>query len=403
MPSNRQIFLDNIGQTSQNPIGIEISNANGIFMYDKNGKEFIDLVSGVSVSNLGHNHPEIKKAIINQLDKYSHLMVYGELIQEPQTQFAEALISILPNNFDSIYYVNSGSEAIDGVMKMAKKYTGRYEIISCKNAYHGSTGGALSIYGGESIKDPFRPLIPGIKQIRYNNFEDLKKISNKTAAVIIEPIQGEAGIILPEPNYLEAVKAACEKNGALLIFDEIQTGFGRTGEFFAFQKLGVTPDAFTIAKAMGAGLPIGAWVCNKNIMDCLSSNPELGHITTFGGNPVAAAAANANIRFLIKNKNQLINQVENKAKLFYDSLVNHKIVKEIRYKGLYMAVNLESSRQLFKLMDVFKKDGILSDWFLFDNQSFRISPPITISEDEIVLTCNIILKSLDKVLSNEEA
>lgn len=394
MPSNRQLFLDHLGQTSKNPIGIEIEKAKGVFLYDKEGNDYIDLVSGVSVSNLGHGNPVIIDAIKNQLDKYMHLMVYGEFIQEPQVKFAEALTSILPKHLNTVYLVNSGSEAIDGAIKLAKKYTKRYEIISCKNAYHGSTHGALSIFGGPSLKDPFRPLPTGVKHIRYNNFDDIKKISKKTAAVVIEPIQGEGGIILPKEDYLQKIRNRCDETGTLLIFDEIQTGFGRTGHYFAFQKFKVQPDILAIAKAMGGGLPIGGWVCDKNIMEALTENPELGHITTFGGHPVSAAAANANIRYLMNNNN-LLKDVNDKSQLFYDGLINHPAVIEIRHCGLYMAVKLKNSKNLYKIMEIFKDNGIISDWFIFDDEAFRISPPITINEKEIEIAVKRIIKSLD--------
>ncbi len=394
MPSLKQLFYNHQGRTSNEPIGIEIVNSNGIYLYDKEGKEYIDLVSGVSVSNLGHKHPRIIKAIKDQLDKYSHLMVYGEFIQEPQVRFAELLAKSIPNPLDTTYFVNSGSEAIEGALKLAKRYTGRSQILAFKNAYHGSTHGAMSVMGSELFKTAYRPLLPDIGFMEYNNEDDLQKITSKTACVLVEGIQGEGGIISPKNDFLKKLRKACDKTGALLIFDEIQTGFGRTGSLFAFQKYDVIPDIFTIAKAMGGGMPIGGFVSSKKIMDTLTFKPVLGHITTFGGHPVSAAAALENLRILTENP-ELLNQAEEKALLFRKELTNIPAIKEIRSDGLYMAIDLGIDFPIDKIMQEMYNQGIISDLFLFYEGAFRISPPLIISEEEIIEACRRIRKSFE--------
>lgn len=396
MPSLKQLFYDYQGRPSNEPIGIEIVNSEGIYLYDKNGKDYIDLVSGVSVSNLGHKHPVIIEAIKNQLDKYSHLMVYGEFIQEPQVRFAELLAQNIPDPLDSTYFVNSGSEAIEGALKLAKRYNGRSEIIAFKNAYHGSTHGAMSVMGSEFFKTAYRPLLPDINFMEYNNEADLNKITTKTACVLIEPVQGEGGIISPKNDFLKKVRKACDKTGTLLIFDEIQTGFGRTGELFAFQKYNVVPDIFAIAKAMGGGMPIGGFVSSKKIMDSLTFNPVLGHITTFGGHPVSAAAALANLKVLVENKT-LITSAEEKAQLFRDRLKDIPFIKEIRSDGLYMAIDLGIDFDINKLMQEMYRQGIISDLFLFYEGAFRISPPLIITKEEIIEACERIKTSFKNI------
>jgi len=332
MLTERQLFYNHVAQTSDSPIALEIEKAEGIYMYDNNGKKYIDLIAGVSVSNLGHRHPNVINAIKQQLDKYMHLMVYGEYIQTPQVEFAQLLVKQLPESLNNVYFVNSGSEANEGALKLAKRYTKRSEIIAFKNAYHGSTHGVLSVLGNEYFKQSFRPLVPGVKFIEFNNENDLSQITEKTACVIVEPVQAEAGIIVPENNYLQKLRQRCNQTGTLLIFDEIQTGFGRTGKLFAFQTYNVTPDIFTIAKGMGGGMPIGAFVANKKIMSAFKDNPVLGHITTFGGHPVSAAAAKANLETLL-NEN-IIDNVNKKGELFRKLLVHNKI-KSIRGVGLF--------------------------------------------------------------------
>ena len=394
MLTERQLFYNHVAQTSDSPIALEIEKAKGIYMYDNNGKKYIDLIAGVSVSNLGHRHPNVINAIKQQLDKYMHLMVYGEYIQTPQVEFAQLLVKQLPESLNNVYFVNSGSEANEGALKLAKRYTKRSEIIAFKNAYHGSTHGVLSVLGNEYFKQSFRPLVPGVKFIEFNNENDLSQITEKTACVIVEPVQAEAGIIVPENNYLQKLRQRCNQTGTLLIFDEIQTGFGRTGKLFAFQTYNVTPDIFTIAKGMGGGMPIGAFVANKKIMSAFKDNPVLGHITTFGGHPVSAAAAKANLETLL-NEN-IIDNVNKKGELFRKLLVHNKI-KSIRGVGLFLAVEIESYSQLRKFLDISIKKGVVFDWFIFNDNHFRIAPPLIISEEEIITTCKILLEGLNEL------
>jgi len=393
MITNRQLFLQHLAQTSDAPLQLEIDRAEGIYMYDSNGKSYIDLISGVSVSNVGHRHPVVVNAIKDQVDKYMHLMVYGEYIQAPQVKYAELISNLLPNNLQSVYLVNSGSEAIEGALKLAKRYTGRSEIIACKNAYHGSTHGALSVMGNEAFKNSFRPLLPGIRFIEFNNESDIELINSNTACVLIEPIQGEAGIRLPNKNYLSKLREKCTKTGTLLIFDEIQTGFGRTGELFAFMKYNVIPDILTIAKGMGGGMPIGAFIASNEIMASLQSNPVLGHITTFGGHPVSCAAAIATLKVI--QKENLIKEVKQKGDLFRANLKNEHI-KEIRGEGLFMAVELDCFKSVKRVIDIAVKKGLVTDWFLFCDNAFRIAPPLIITNDQISKACQILNESIDE-------
>jgi len=401
MPSNKEIFLRHLGQTSPAPLGIEIESAEGVKMYGKDGKTYIDLVSGVSVSNLGHHHPQIIKAIKEQVDKYMHLMVYGEIVQSPQVNFAKLLTEQLPESLNSVYLVNSGSEAIEGAMKLAKRLTGRSEIISCKNAYHGGTHGALSIMGSETFKTAFRPLLPDTKLIEFNNFNDIQNITNKTACLIIEPIQGEGGIISPKDGYLNAIRERCNETGTMLVFDEIQTGFGRSGRLFAFQKYNVVPDIMCIAKAMGGGMPIGGFISSYERMKSLTYDPVLGHITTFGGHPVSAAAAYAHLKFLVDNP-EVISEAENKALLFYNRINPHPLVKEIREDGFFMAVELGDGELVSKMADLLLQNGIVTDLFLFNKTAFRISPPLPMTEEEINEASDIIIKCLNILLDGKE-
>lgn len=393
MISQRQLFLQHVGQTSDFPLQLEIERADGIYMYDNKGKSYIDLISGVSVSNVGHLHPEVVKAVKDQVGKYMHLMVYGEYIQTPQVEFAKKLTSLLPENLNSVYFVNSGSEAIEGALKLAKRYTGRSEIISFKNAYHGSTHGALSVMGNEEFKNSFRPLLPDVNFLNFNSYEDLNLISEKTACVLVEPVQGEAGIRLPKDNYLTKLRERCSEVGALLIFDEIQTGFGRTGNLFAFEEYNVVPDIMTIAKGMGGGMPIGAFVSSNKIMSRFKTNPILGHITTFGGHPVSCAAACASLDVLIKKK--IITDVKSKGDLFRKYL-NHSEIKEIRGIGLFMAVELRDFNQVKKVIDIAIDKGLVTDWFLFHDSAFRIAPPLIITEDQIKQACDILNESIEE-------
>lgn len=395
MLSKRQLFLNHVAQTSDSPLMLEVERAEGVYLFGSNGEKHFDLISGVSVSNVGHSHPKVVDAVKQQVDKYMHLMVYGEFIQNPQVQLATKLASLLPKSLDSVYFLNSGSEAIEGAMKLAKRYTGRTEIVSFKNAYHGSTQGSLSIMGGEVFKQAFRPLLPDIRHLEYNSFEQLSQITSKTACVIVEPIQGEAGVILPKDNYLNQLRERCTQVGALLVFDEIQTGLGRTGKMFAFENYNVTPDILVLAKALGGGMPLGAFIASKEIMWSLTNNPVLGHITTFGGHPVSCTAALASINVIIDEN--LIHNVSKKEKIFREILEKHPLVKEVRSKGLLMAVELGSFDKMIKLVKFGVEKGFITDWFLFCDTSFRISPPLTITDEECRLAAELIVKGLNEI------
>lgn len=395
MLSKRQLFLNHVAQTSDSPLMLEVERAEGVYLLGPNGEKHFDLISGVSVSNVGHSHPKVVDAVKQQVDKYMHLMVYGEFIQNPQVQLATKLASLLPKSLDSVYFLNSGSEAIEGAMKLAKRYTGRTEIVSFKNAYHGSTQGSLSIMGGEVFKQAFRPLLPDIRHLEYNSFEQLSQITSKTACVIVEPIQGEAGVILPKDNYLNQLRERCTQVGALLVFDEIQTGLGRTGKMFAFENYNVTPDILVLAKALGGGMPLGAFIASKEIMWSLTNNPVLGHITTFGGHPVSCTAALASINVIIDEN--LIHNVSKKEKIFREILEKHPLVKEVRSKGLLMAVELGSFDKMIKLVKFGVEKGFITDWFLFCDTSFRISPPLTITDEECRLAAELIVKGLNEI------
>ena len=395
MLSRRQLFLNHVAQTSDSPLMLEVERAEGVYLFGPNGEKHFDLISGVSVSNVGHSHPKVVDAVKQQVDKYMHLMVYGEFIQNPQVQLATKLASLLPKSLDSVYFLNSGSEAIEGAMKLAKRYTGRTEIISFKNAYHGSTQGSLSIMGGDKFKQAFRPLLPDVRHLDYNNTEQLNQITSKTACVIVEPIQGEAGVVLPKDNFLSQLRERCSKVGALLVFDEIQTGLGRTGKMFAFENYNVTPDILVLAKALGGGMPLGAFIASKEIMWSLTNNPVLGHITTFGGHPVSCSAALSSINVILDEK--LIDSVRKKEEIFREILEKHPLVKEVRSKGLLMAVELGSFDKMLDLVKFGVKNGFITDWFLFCDTSFRISPPLTITEEECRLAAELIVKGLDEI------
>lgn len=395
MFTDRQIFYKILAQTSANPIALEISHAEGIFLFGTDGRKYFDLISGVSVSNAGHKNAEINQAIIGQLDKYSHLMVYGELIQSPQVCYAELLASLLPEGLNNVYFVNSGSEAIEGAMKLAKRTTGRTEIMAFKNAYHGSSQGALSVLGNEELKRSFRPLLPDIHFLNFNDANDLSMISEKTACVIAEPIQGEAGIILPENDFLKKLRCKCKETGTLLIFDEVQTGICRTGRNFAFEHYDVVPDILVLAKALGGGMPLGAFISSKEIMQTLTFDPVLGHITTFGGHPVCCAAGMASFNYLLENITN--SGTEYKGDLFYSLLKDKKHVKEIRYQGLLMAIELGSSDKLQQFMRLGIEKGFISDWFLFCDTAFRISPPLIITEEQIRDVCRLINECLEYI------
>ena len=396
MYSERDIFYKHLGLPSRNPVGLEIDHAKGIYLYDNQGKEYIDLVSGVSVTNIGHLHPNVVNAVKNQIEKYMHLMVYGEYIQSPQVQFAKALTDNLPLSLECVYFVNSGSEAIEGALKLAKRKTNRTEIIAFKNAYHGGTHGALSILGNEKLKFAFRPLLPDIRFLEFNNLQQLKQISTRTACVVVETIQAEAGIILPEETFLQELREVCTKTGTLLIIDDIQMGFGRTGFLFSFEKYSIIPDILCLAKGMGGGMPIGAFISSKDIMSTLTSDPELGHITTFGGHPVSCAAGLANLNTLLGDN--LIRDVERKGLKYVEALKDHPAIKEIRQTGLMLGLDLENDVMVSSLEKEFLYNGLITDRFLFRPHAFRIAPPLIISEPEIEKSINLVLKSLDNLI-----
>ncbi|MCF8276582.1 MAG: aspartate aminotransferase family protein [Flavobacteriales bacterium] len=391
MPSERERLLKHLAPTSESPIGLEIERAEGVYMYDPKGKRYMDLIAGISVSNVGHRHPQVVKAIKDQVDKHLHLMVYGEYAQSPQFKFADQLTAALPSTLNSVYFVNSGSEAVEGAIKLAKKVTGRSGLISFENAYHGSSNGALSLMGNEAFKYPFYPLLPETSLIRLNNFDDLEAITEKTAAVFLETIQGEAGIRIPSETYMKALRNRCSETRTLLVLDEIQCGFGRTGKMFAFEHFDIVPDILLLAKGMGGGMPIGAFIASNELMSTLSREPILGHITTFGGHPVSCAAGAACLS-VIQNE-QLIENIDRKEKLFR-KLLNHHQIKEIRGKGLMLSVQLSSSSELFAAIDRCIENGVVTDWFLFCDTAMRIAPPLTISDEEIAEACTIINESL---------
>lgn len=393
MLTNRQLFLQYQAQTSDFPLAIEIERAEGIYMYSPDDKVYMDLISGIGVSNIGHRHPRVCKAIKDQTDSYLHLMVYGEYIQSPQTLLAKALADTLPNSLHSTYFVNSGSEAVEGAMKLAKRHTGRHQIISCVDAYHGSSHGALSLMGNEFFKQSFRPLLPGIRHVRFNNMEDLQYINAQTAAIVIETVQGEAGIRVADEAYFLELRKRCTETGCLLILDEIQAGFGRTGTFWAFEQYGIVPDILVCAKGMGGGMPIGAFISSNEIMACLKTNPILGHITTFGGHPVSCAASLATLQVILEEN--LCKDVKLKEALFRKKL-QHPLIKAIRSKGLMMAVEFENFPQLKTIIDTSIRHGIITDWFLFCDNSMRIAPPLTITFAEIEKACEVILAAIDE-------
>lgn len=390
----RELFFRHVGQTSPSPLALEIEKAEGVFLYSKQ-RRYIDLISGVSVSNLGHGNREVLSAVKEQVEKYAHLMVYGEMIEAPQVLHAQLLTSILPSTLDTVYYVNSGSEANEAALKLAKRVTGRGEMISCYNAYHGSTHGALSMMGSEYFKNSFRPLLPGVKHIRFNNFDDLEGITNHTACLLIEPVQGEGGVIVPQDGYLKAIRERCDQTGTLLIFDEVQLAFGRTGSMFAFEKYGVVPDILVLAKALGGGYPLGALVTSNEIMSAWQTDPPLGHITTFGGHPVSCAAALASLKILLRE--EWVKDVDKKSKLYEEALIGHREVGSMRRSGLLIAVDLEDEIKANKIITLLLEEGVMSDWFMFQPTSFRIAPPLSISYEEIALSIDLIIKALNRL------
>ena len=397
MLSNRQLFLNHLAQTSDAPLMLEMVSAEGVYMTDIDGKKYLDLISGIGVSNVGHRHPNVVKAIKEQVDKHLHVMVYGEFVQSPQVRLAEELIKTLPNTLDSVYLVNSGSEAIEGAMKLAKRYTGRSNLIACKDAYHGSSHGALSLTGSEDFKQNYRPLLPGISHVNFGDTESLNLIDDETAAIVIETVQGEAGVRHADSSYWRALREKCDETGALLILDEIQCGFGRTGKLWAFEHYGIKPDVLVSAKGMGGGMPIGCFISSKEIMGVFTNNPVLGHISTFGGHPVSSAASLATLKTI--QKENLLQDVANKEKIFYD-LLKHPEIKAVRSKGLMMAVEFESYDVLKPIIDRAIELGVVTDWFLFNDRSMRIAPPLIITEEEIKKACKIILQAIHDVMGS---
>ncbi len=386
------IFHNNIAQTTPQPYDITIERAEGIYLYSPEGKRYTDLISGIGVSAIGHRHPRVVQAIKDQVDKHLHVMVFGEFIQAAPNLLASKLTSLLPHTLNCVYYVNSGTEANEGALKLAKRYTGRTELIACRKSYHGSTHGSLSVSGNEVKKQAFRPLLPDVRFIDFNVMADLEAITTHTAAVIMETVQGDAGVRIPSREYLQAVRKRCTETGTLLILDEIQAGMGRTGTLFAFEQFGIVPDILTTAKAFGGGLPIGAFISSQAIMKCLTHNPALGHITTFGGNPVCCASALATLTVI--EEEGLLKDVEKKGRLF-ESLLKHPSIKEVRRIGLLFAIDFESAEQVSRIVEKAKELGIITYWFLSHPYSFRIAPPLTITEEQIKESCEAILKAID--------
>jgi acetylornithine/succinyldiaminopimelate/putrescine aminotransferase len=392
--NNRELFLRHVGQTSEAPLCLNIVKAAGSKMWDADGKEYLDLIAGISVCNVGHRHPDVVAAIKKQVDEYLHIMVYGELVENPQVHYAKKLTEHLPEQLNSVFFTASGSEATEGAMKLAKRFTGRTSIVSFKNSYHGSTQGALSVMGSEYWQQAFRPLLPGIVQLNYNSFTDLDAINENTACVIAETIQAEAGVNKPDINWLKALRAKCTATGTLLVLDEIQCGFGRNGTLWAFEQFGVVPDILLLGKALGGGMPLGAFVADKKIMDSFTHNPVLGHINTFGGHPVSCAAGLAAFKYLI-NEN-IVATVKEKETLFCDLLVHPKINK-VNSAGLMIAVWFDDYETNKKIIDALIAEGVFTDWFLFASNALRIAPPLNISEEEIEYACKKITEVLETI------
>ncbi|RTY68248.1 aspartate aminotransferase family protein [Flavobacterium sp. LB2P53] len=392
-------FLKYQAQTSPYPLGMEVSHAIGSYIYDTNAKKYLDFVAGVSACTLGHQHPRVNQAIKDQLDKYSHVMVYGEYSQSPAVQYCKLLASLLPAPLDKTYLVNSGTEAIEGALKLARRTTGRSQLISCHNAYHGNTMGAMSVMGFEERKQIFRPLIPDVDFITFNNEADLQKITTKTAGIILETIQGGAGFIQPNDDYLKKVRERCTEVGAMMILDEIQPGFGRTGKLFGFQNYDVVPDIVVMGKGMGGGMPVGAFTASSAMMDLLSDNPKLGHITTFGGHPVIASACLATLQEITETN--LMDEAMEKEKLFRSLLV-HPLIQDIRGKGLMLAAMTQSADITNEVILKCQDKGLILFWLLFEDCAVRITPPLTISEQEIREGCSIILEVMDGIMIEEK-
>jgi acetylornithine/succinyldiaminopimelate/putrescine aminotransferase len=387
-------FLDkHLAQTTFFPFNLEIDHAKGIYLYDKDGKSYIDMISGVGVSSLGHGVKEIKDALKAQIDKHLHVMVYGEFHQSAPERFSELLCKQLPEDLNSVYFVNSGTEAVEAALKLAKRASHRTQLIACEGAYHGSTHGSLSVSSNPVKKRPFLPLLPDVHFVRFNEIEDLDKIGCRTAAVIVETVQGDAGIRIPDAQWLLALRKRCDEMGALLIFDEIQAGMGRTGKLFAFEHFGVSPDILVLGKALGGGLPIGAVVAHRDKMALFADEPMLGHITTFGGHPLPCASGHAALQYLIEHG--ILNGVESKGRFLKKGLESHPKVKEVRQIGLFMAIDLDSSDAVQQVVSRCLENGLIGFWFLSHPYSFRLAPPLTISEAELKKALDIILEALD--------
>ena len=391
--TNRQIFLNHIGQTSPNPLALEIVKASGSILYDVSGKEYIDLIGGISVCNIGHGNKKVIEAVKTQAEDFMHVMVNGELVLSPQTAYAKLLTDHLPSSLNSVFFTASGTEATEGAMKLAKRFSGRTQIVAFKNSYHGSTQGSLSIIGDEYWRNAFRPLLPGILHLDYNNFESLESITTQTACVIAETIQAEAGVIVPDKKWLQALRKKCTDTETLLVLDEIQCGFGRNGTLWAFEQFDIIPDILLLGKALGGGMPLGAFIADKKIMDSFTNNPVLGHINTFGGHPVCCAAGNAAVKFLLEEN--IINDVFEKEKIFLECIHQSKI-KNIRSRGLMIALEFEDFDQNKKVIDALLVKGVFTDWFLFASAFLRMVPPLTISTAEIKQAC----KMIDEVVSD---
>lgn len=392
--NQRELFLQHVAQTSDAPLALEMVRAAGCKMWDREGKEYIDVISGISVCNVGHCNPRVVKAIKDQVDQYMHIMVYGELIESPQVQYASRLANLLPKSLDAVYFTGSGSEATEGAMKLAKRLTGRTNMVAFNDSYHGSTQGALSVMGSEYWRNAYRPLIPGIKHLHHNQFESLDAIDEHTACVIAEPIQAERGVMTPSMEWMKALRKRCTETGALLILDEIQTGFGRTGSLFAFEQFDIVPDILLLGKALGGGMPLGAFVASKQMMDSFTLNPVLGHITTFGGHPVCCAAGLAALEFL--QDENLISQVREKELLFAE-LLHHPMIKGFRSAGLLMAIDFGTWDLNKQIIDRCIAKGVFTDWFLFASHCMRLAPPLIISAEEIRTACSIILACCDEM------
>jgi len=387
----RNIFLRHVAQTSPAPMALHIVSASGNYMQDAAGKTYLDLIGGISVCNIGHKHPEVVAAISKQAEDYLHVMVYGELVQTPQAEFAQLLTSHLPEGLDCVYFTNSGAEATEGALKLARRVTGKPDVIACNNSYHGSTLGALSVMGDEYWRNAYRPLLPGVWHYNYNSTELIDSINEHTACVIIETIQAEAGVIEPELEWLQALRAKCNETGTMLIFDEIQCGFGRTGKLWGFEHYGIEPDILLLGKALGGGMPLGAFISSHKNMQAFTDNPVLGHITTFGGHPVCCSAGMAAMNVLLKN--DMVSPVTEKGALFL-SLLKHPAIKAVRGKGLLIALELESAEKVLDVVQKCVDKGLFTDWFLFAQNCLRIAPPLTITEEEIKKACDIIISCL---------